>query len=110
MNNLRMVIKALPEDTVVVSGHADGIDSLAESWAIQRGLKTLIFRAQWKTLGHGAGFIRNVLIVEAADRVVAFWDGGSRGTAHTIRTTKLHEKPLTIYYGDGRVEKFNMHP
>ncbi len=49
-------------------------------------------------------------IVEAADRIVAFWDGSSTGTAHTIQIARVFHptKPLFIFGPDGR--RFHFHP
>ena len=40
--------------------------------------------------------IRNQQIVDSADRVVAFWDGKSRGTADTLRRAHAAGKPILI--------------
>ena len=48
-------------------------------------------------LGRGAGFVRNRAIVEAANVVVAFWDGRSRGTAHTIGLAREAGRQVVVY-------------
>ena len=82
---------------VIVSGGARGVDRLAESMAVAAGKKTHVIRADWDRLGRGAGFQRNVKIVEMADEVHAFWNGKSRGTAHTISIAKRMRKPVVVY-------------
>lgn len=77
-------IKALPVDTIVVSGGARGVDRMAAVAAHNAGLVVIEYRPDWEHDGPGAGFRRNSLIVEQADRVVAFWDGKSKGTLDTI--------------------------
>lgn len=89
-------VRSLPADTVVVSGGAAGVDSLAERQAKARGLQTLIFLPDWKRYGKSAGFRRNRDIVAAADKVVAFWDGHSRGTANDIALAREMGKELEI--------------
>jgi hypothetical protein len=69
---------------VIVSGGANGADTLAEFYAQNKGYDKLIFEADWEKYGKSAGFRRNETIVENADIVVAFWDGQSRGTKDTI--------------------------
>lgn len=101
---VREYVRALPADAIIVSGGAEGVDSAAELEAARRGLKTQIFRAAWSLHGRGAGMIRNHDIIQAADRVVAWWDGVSRGTAHSISLCDKYQKPLEIHYADGRIE------
>ena len=90
-------VAALPDDTVVVSGAAPGVDSLAESAAARHGLETLIFHADWKKLGRSAGPLRNEQIVDNADRVVAFWNGKSRGTLNSLVMAYLANLPIEIF-------------
>jgi nucleoside 2-deoxyribosyltransferase len=81
---------------VVVSGGARGVDLEAEGAARARGLAVQIFPADWDKYGKRAGFLRNQQIVDAADTVVAFHDGVSRGTLHTIGLAKAAGKPVRI--------------
>ena len=72
---------------VVVSGTARGADQLGEAWARARGHAIEQFPADWENLGRSAGYRRNVEMVatlKERDAVVAFWDGKSKGTKHTI--------------------------
>lgn len=90
-------VAGLPPDTVVVSGGARGVDAWAAKFARNRGLpEPLIFEADWVNRGLGAGKERNHQIVEACDRLVAFWDGSSRGTADTIELARKAGKPVEI--------------
>ena len=72
------------KSVVIVSGGAKGADALAERYAKEYQLETLIFKPDWKQYGRGAGPIRNRLIIQAADIVLAFWDCKSKGTQHSI--------------------------
>jgi len=83
-------------DTVIISGGARGVDSWGEGAARFYGLKFEGYPADWNLYGKSAGFRRNAQIVAAADVVVAFWDGDSRGTAHTVGLAKDAEKKLKI--------------
>jgi len=89
--------REMEEDFYVVSGGARGIDTQAEQLAIKKGLKTLIFKPDWDKYGKRAGFIRNVDIIKNADFVVAFWDGTSKGTKHSIDLAIKAGKPIDIY-------------
>lgn len=93
-------IEALPMDTVVVSGGARGVDSVAVEAAERRGLVTVTYPADWDAYGKGAGFIRNQLIVDQADKVVAFWDGKSKGTRDTMRKAHNVDKLKVVYLQD----------
>jgi hypothetical protein len=70
----------------IISGGADGADAMAKRYAHARGWPYREFPADWKKWGKAAGILRNRDIVRHADQVIAFWDGESRGTAHTIET------------------------
>jgi len=94
---VRDYIYALDPDDTVVSGGARGVDQFAEFYARERGLDVLVFQADWDSHGQRAGLIRNHDIVAAADRVVAFWDGTSTGTQHSIRLAKEAGKPTLVF-------------
>lgn len=81
-------VNSLPKGTVVISGHAKGVDQVAEKAARACGLEVVSIPAEWGKYGKSAGFRRNVEIVDRADVVVAFWDGESKGTEHTISVAK----------------------
>ena len=59
------------------------------------GLNYKTILPEWEKYGKVAGFRRNLLIIAGADKIVAFWDGKSRGTKHSIdiaRMTGIHVK------------------
>ena len=68
----------------VVSGGARGADQLGEQWAKKHDIPVEVMKADWDTHGKRAGYIRNVMMAEQADALIAFWDGESRGTKHMI--------------------------
>lgn len=84
LERVREYVRALPKGTIVVSGGARGVDLAAELEAKRCGLNVCIYYPRWDLHGKGAGFARNRLIVHNCDRLVAFHDGKSRGTLHTI--------------------------
>lgn len=85
-----------PKITLVVSGAAKGADSLGEKWALENNIQTLIFPADWNQYGKRAGFIRNEDIIKNCDCCVAFWDGESKGTKHSLSLCKKYNKPFEI--------------
>lgn len=82
--------------TLIVSGGAVGADTLAEEWARQHNVHTLIFKPDWNKYGRRAGFLRNHDIIKESDAVVAFWDEISRGTKSSIDIANSLDKPLHI--------------
>ena len=97
LQRVRDYVVMLPPNAIVISGGARGVDQTAAYEAKIRGLKIVIHYPEWENLGRAAGFIRNKLIVQDADKVVAFWDGQSHGTLDTITYAKSIRKPLEIY-------------
>ncbi len=87
----------LPSDVdTIVSGGARGVDSIAAAYARSHGLQLVEFLPDYAKYGKGAPLKRNHLIVEAADMVLAFWDGQSRGTAYTIRIAQQAGKQVQV--------------
>lgn len=78
----------LPAISTIVSGGAQGADSLAARYARERGLHLLVFNPDYATYGRRAPLVRNQLIVDAAEALVAFHDGQSRGTLHALRQAR----------------------
>ncbi len=84
-------------ETVLVSGGARGVDTWAEEEATSMGYPCIIFKPDWDGLGKCAGFMRNEKIINEADLVLAFWDGTSSGTKHSIDLARKNKKPINIY-------------
>ena len=91
----------LPEGFVVVSGGAEGVDSWAQEAALKRGMEFTI-HAVTDALRQAYGekvapLKRNELIVKDCEKLVAFWDMGSRGTLHAIRLALIEGKLLKVF-------------
>ena len=80
----------------MVSGGARGPDTLGVLWARDNGIEIKEFLPDWDKYGKSAGFIRNTQIVEAADLVIAFWDGVSRGTKDSIDKAEKMGKRVAV--------------
>lgn len=72
------------ETTEIVSGGARGVDTSAREFALQNHLELTEFLPEYDLYGKSAPLKRNMLIIEYADKVYAFWDGASRGTKYVI--------------------------
>lgn len=81
----------------IVSGGASGVDFCGEKYANKRKLKLTIFPAEWDKYGKAAGYIRNKQMAEYSDRLIAVWDGKSRGTADMIKQMEELGKPVYVY-------------
>jgi predicted Rossmann fold nucleotide-binding protein DprA/Smf involved in DNA uptake len=82
--------------TEIISGGAAGIDSCARDYALSHDLKLTEFLPDYKKYGRSAPLVRNRLIVQTADRVLAIWDLRSRGTKHTIDYARRLGKPVEV--------------
>lgn len=82
--------------TEIVSGGAKGADSLARRYAIENEILLKEFIPDWNIYKKTAGFIRNKDIVNYADIVIAFWDGQSKGTSHSISLGRDAKKEVII--------------
>lgn len=97
LDEVRSYVRSLPEGTTIVSGGARGVDAIAEEAAGQRGHAVESYRPDYaKHGGKVAPIMRNKTIAEKCDRMVAFYDGNSRGTAHAIECATKLGKPVEI--------------
>ena len=86
----------LNEIDTIVSGGAKGVDALAETYAKEHDLNLIVKKADWKKYGRAAGPIRNKLIIEEADAVVAFPAKDSTGTRNSMSLAKKLGKRLEV--------------
>ena len=90
------------EITEVISGDAQGVDSMAINWAINNNIPVTKFPANWKELGPKAGPIRNEQMASYGDLLVAFFNANAenRGTKNMCmhmaakgkKIVRFHEK------------------
>jgi len=90
----KVLVEYLP--FILISGGADGADSLAERFAREEDLEVIIHYPEWKKYGRKAGYLRNSFIVRDCDKLIAFWDGRSKGTKMSIDLAKKEGKLLKI--------------
>lgn len=84
------------EVTEIVSGGAKGVDTSAKKYAEMNGIKLTEFLPEYEKYGRIAPLKRNIEIINYSDKVIAFWDGKSRGTKFVIDNCKKLNKPITI--------------
>lgn len=77
-------------NVIIVSGHAQGADSLGEQYARERGLELDAHPADWAQYGKAAGVIRNKEMAEVADALIAFPQKGeeNRGTRNMVKVAR----------------------
>lgn len=80
----------------IVSGMARGADALGYAFAKANGITCYEFHANWNKYGKRAGFVRNEEMGNAADGLLAFHDGVSKGTAGMIQYMRKLNKPVTV--------------
>ena len=81
---------------LIISGGADGIDTVAEKFADKMRKSKLIIRPDYALYGRSAPLKRNEVMVNLADQVLVIWDGKSRGTKYTIDYAKKIGKAIII--------------
>ena len=88
----------------IVSGGARGVDHEAALWAKKNQILLVEHIPEWdKYHKRMVAYVRNKLIVEQSDVIVAFYDGKSKGTMMSIQLAKEMKKKLLVFDQDGRV-------
>lgn len=82
---------------VLVSGGADGVDTIAENWAHENGVPLRPFdvkQEHYDNYGSYAPIRRNENMAEHADALIAVWNGTSSGTKNMIK--EAEDKNLEV--------------
>jgi len=107
---LEDIMKRFPEPDLIVSGGAAGADSLAQTYAKEQGISILVHNAKWRPQGvydKGAGFKRNVKIIDDSDLVIVLYDGDSSGALHDVNLCISKKVDCKIYpYGEPKEVPF----
>jgi hypothetical protein len=106
--------------TEAVSGTAKGVDKLGESYARRKKIRIQPFPADWKNIDvpgavirsnkYGkynaiAGHMRNELMGQYADALIAVITNNSDGTRHMINYMESLGKPVFVYDIDTIIDK-----
>lgn len=86
----------IPAYDTIIHGGAIGVDRTAHVHATVKGMKVQVFAPDYDTYGKLAPIMRNKVMVDACDRVLAIWDGKSKGTKHTITYAKKQKKQVDV--------------
>ena len=81
---------------MIISGGADGVDSIAEAYADKHRLSKTIIRPRYDLYGRAAPVKRNEIMVDMADEILIIWDGKSKGTKYTAEYAKKKNKTVRI--------------
>lgn len=91
----------IPENvTEIVSGGARGVDRLAEKYAKDHNIKFTVFLPDYEGHGRAAPILRDREIIEYADKILAIWDGESKGTRFMINESHRQNKLLQVVHYD----------
>ena len=82
--------------TEVVCGCAQGPDIDGAVWAGKHGIPVVHFPADWITYGRAAGPIRNKVMAQHAEALIAIWDGKSRGTEDMIEQAEIRKLKVHV--------------
>jgi hypothetical protein len=80
----------------IVSGGAKGVDTIAREFAKANDITFVEFLPEYEKYGRGAPLLRNKEIVNYADKIIAFWDGKSKGTKYVIEYAEKINKPCEV--------------
>lgn len=86
----------LASNTSFISGGANGTDKMAERLSETLAIRIEVFLPDYEKNAKGATHIRNRKIVDSSDRVIAFWDGLSKGTKSVIDYAQKKGKPIAV--------------
>lgn len=98
----RVAGKAMAEDhsVTIVHGDALGADRMCDEVARLFGFAVEshpVTTADWHNKGKRAGILRNIAMLDlGADEVIAFHDGQSKGTRHTINASRERGLPVRV--------------
>ena len=88
----------LPWDAIVLTSPTYGASAAVREAALDQGLQMEVWTAQVDRFPteEDAYFARDEEMIRSADRVIAFWDGSSSGTAHELDYAKRIGKPVEV--------------
>jgi hypothetical protein len=101
INNIYPVISNLKQGTKVISGGAIGVDAYVEKLCRDFNIPIVIIRPI-NPANKIDYLYRNVEIITKADKLIAFWDGKSKGTKFVIDYANARNKEVEVIIKDGK--------
>ncbi len=80
----------------IVSGGAKGVDLCAANYAKKNKIKLTEFLPEYELYSRAAPIVRNKEIVDYSDKIIAFWDGSSKGTLSVIKYAEKTNKECVV--------------
>jgi hypothetical protein len=104
-------LRALPRSAVILTSRTNGVSAAVRDATIRLGLRLEVWTAMTDRYltAADAYFARDEEMIRSADRVLAFWDGESAGTAHELTYAMRLSKPIDLVLVD-RSESPNRYP
>lgn len=98
LDSILVGLSAVGSPMCILTGGAVGADSLAMQWCKENNIECEVFLPDYKKVKppQFAPLKRNEQIVQNADKVIAFWDGYSKGTLDAIQKAVQNNKRVTI--------------
>jgi hypothetical protein len=96
VRKLDIILSEVEEPIEIVSGKANGADTLGERYARQNGYPIKDFYAQWGRYNKRAGHIRNGEMARYGTHCVVFWDGESTGSKDMIDQAEEYGLPTRV--------------
>jgi hypothetical protein len=88
------VLDSKTDISMIISGAAAGADTLARKYARSRKIRFEEFPPDHKNFGNEAKHVRDRMIVQCCDQLIAFRDGICEGTEFTIKYAVELKKPV----------------
>ena len=88
----------LTKEDELIHGGAIGVDTIGGKYCEQNNIVCEIYRPDYKRYHKKiAPKLRNIIMCDIAEEMIAIWDGNSPGTLHAIEYMKKIGKKIYLY-------------
>lgn len=101
INKLLRLKDEYPDNLAFVSGGADGVDKVAKDFAKAKNIPIQVIRPV-NPEDKFSYLLRNAEIIALSDKIIAFWDGSSKGTKMVIDYAKARGKDVEVIMDGGK--------